>query len=125
MTGKRTGNRVERASVVAALIAGVLCAGHIFRGTCNRQVFFSWLKNVLLPMLSPGFTLVMDNARFHHATEIVQLVEQHGCQILYLPPYSPELNPIEQAWAPLKNRVRKNLRDGVDDLHQAIINSLT
>jgi transposase len=69
--------------------------------------------------------LVMDNARFHHATEIIQLVDQHGCKILYLPPYSPESNPIEQAWVPLKNRVRKSLRDGVDDLHQAIINSLT
>jgi len=64
---------------------------------------------VLLPVLPPGSVIVLDNARFHQSPTTLRLVETAGCQLLFLPPYSPDLNPIEQLWAAFKTRLRKNL----------------
>lgn len=106
--------------MVSAMLCGVLMAAHQFLGTCNHNVFFEWLLGSLLVKLKPGYTLVMDNARFHHSVAITKIVHEHGCRILYLPPYSPELNPIENAWWPLKNTVRKIFRDENLSLHDAV-----
>ena len=76
-----------------------LVAPLTFLGSCNRGVVERWLEEVLLPHLKPGMVLVMDNASFHKGGRIRELVEAAGCQLLYLPPYSPDLNPIEQCWS--------------------------
>jgi transposase len=65
-------------------------------------VFNQWLEHMLLPELSTGSVIVLDNASFDKSAQTRQLVEQAGCQLLYLPPYSPDLNPIEKLWANLK-----------------------
>lgn len=71
-------------------------------------------------MLRPGEWVIVDNATFHHGGRIASLIEAAGCQIVYLPPYSPDLNRIEKCWAWLKSRVRKlllksdNLRDAIE-----------
>jgi len=78
-------------------------------GACNRTVFEMWLETSLLPTLEPGQVLVMDNATFHKGGRIFQLIKDAGCQLLYLPPYSPDLNKIEQCWSRLKSRIRKQL----------------
>jgi tRNA-splicing ligase RtcB len=77
------------------------------QGACNRTVFETWLENCLLPTLKAGQVLVMDNATFHKGGRISQLIEDAGCQLLYLPPYSPDLNKIEQCGSWLKSRLRK------------------
>jgi transposase len=92
---------------------GVLMAKHSFSGTCNTDVFIDWLKIHLLPNLTSGYVLVMDNASFHKSKAIIEVVEAAGCRVKYLPPYSPDLNPIERAWFPLKNNIRKNMRTAV------------
>jgi transposase len=82
----------------------------------------TWLASCLLPLLNPGQVVVMDNATFHKGGRIEQLLQAVGCQVLYLPPYSPDLNPIEQCWSWLKSRIRKKLeqfdclRDAVEDV---------
>ena len=72
----------------------------------NRDTFEAFLCDGLLPVLERGSVIVLDNARFHHGGQIQALVEKAGCSLLYLPPYSPDLNPIELAWSYLKNLVR-------------------
>ena len=67
-------------------------------GAWNRASFEAFLQDGLLPLLPPGSVLVLDNARFHHGTHITALVEAAGCSLLYLPPYSPDFNPIEMLW---------------------------
>src|SRR4028119_1366881 len=61
----------------------------------------------LIPTLRPGQILIVDNATFHKGGNIIQLIEAAGCQLKYLPSYSPELNKIERCWSWLKSRIRK------------------
>ena len=83
-------------------------------------MFGTWLETCLIPVLRPGEWVIMDNATFDHGGQITQLIEATGCQLVYLPPYSPDLNRIEKCWAWLKSRVRKllpnseHLRDALE-----------
>jgi transposase len=73
-----------------------------------------------VPTLVPGSVVILDNATFHHGGRIADLIESAGCRLLYLPPYSPDLNRIEKCWAWLKSRIRKRLSssaEGFDHLH--------
>ena len=88
-------------------------------GTCNRVVFKAWLETCLLPTLQLGQVVILDNATFHHGGRIAQLLGAVGCHLLYLPPYSPDLNRIEKCWAWLKSRIRKRLACS-NELRQAM-----
>jgi transposase len=118
----KSGRREGRVNMIAALCSSNLIAPFTVVGACNRTVFETWLASCLLPLLNPGQVVVMDNATFHKGGRIEQLLQAVGCQVLYLPPYSPDLNPIEQCWSWLKSRIRKKLeqfdclRDAVEDV---------
>lgn len=122
----KSGKRQERINIIAALCNGNLIAPFTVDGSCNRIVFEMWLENVLLPTLQPGQLVIMDNAAFHKGGRIQQLIEEAGCQLLYLPPYSPDLNPIEKCWSWLKSRIRHQLkrfdclRDAIESVLQAV-----
>jgi transposase len=105
--------------MIAALCEQNLIAPFTVEGACNRTVFETWLETCLLPTLVTGQVVVMDNATFHKGGRIEQLIQNAGCQLLYLPPYSPDLNKIEQCWSWLKSRIRKQL-DQFDCLRAAI-----
>jgi transposase len=102
--------RFARESFISALYEGKFLAPMCFRGTCNSELFNIWLKEVLIPELQPGKVLILDNASFHRSETSKKLIEDAGCKILFLPPYSPDLNPIEKYWANLKVKVRELLR---------------
>ena len=95
--------------MIAAYCQRQLMAPFTVEGACNRVVFETWLKTCLIPVLQPGHVAQVDNATFHHGGRIAELIEAAGCRLLYLPPYSPDLNRIEQCWAWLKSRIRKGL----------------
>ena len=76
-------------------------------GATTKAVFEAYVERVLTPSLSPGQIVVMDNLSSHKGSRVRQLIEGRGCELMYLPPYSPELNPIEQAFAKLKALLRK------------------
>lgn len=69
----------------------------------------AWLDNFLLPQVQPGQVIVMDNAPFHNSIKIRQLIEKAGCELLFLPTYSPDLNPIEHWWHKVKTAIKKEL----------------
>ena len=75
-------------------------------GAWNRECFEAFLQDGLLPLLEPGCVIVLDNASIHRGGEIQKLVEKAGGSLLYLPPYSPDFNPIELAWSWIKHLVR-------------------
>ena len=105
----KSGRRQGRVNMIAALCERQLMAPFTIEGACNRVVFETWLETCLLPVLNPGQVVVLDNATFHKGGRIAQLIEQAGCQLLYLPPYSPDFNKIERCWSWLKSRIRKQL----------------
>lgn len=118
--GEVSGKRYDRESFIAAKVGTEVIAPMCFKGTCNTEVFNIWIKNVLIPELKPGQIVIMDNATFHKSKKTKELIESVGCSILFLPPYSPDLNPIEKFWANLKARIKsslinfKSLSDAID-----------
>jgi transposase len=73
----------------------------------TREVFEAYLEHVLAPSLRPGQVVVMDNLTAHKGGRVKDLIEGRGCELLYLPPYSPDLNPIEQAFSKVKGLLRR------------------
>jgi transposase len=76
-------------------------------GPTTRGVFETYLEEVLAPTLSEGQVVVMDNLSAHKGGRVREIIEGRGCELIYLPPYSPDLNPIEEAFAKLKGLLRK------------------
>jgi transposase len=102
-----SGNRTARTSIIAGLNQNNILAPWYFSGYCNTEVVLTWIKNELLPTLRVGLTVIWDNATFHKSAQIKTLIESVGGKLIFLPPYSPDLNPIEHYWAKLKACIRR------------------
>ncbi len=76
-------------------------------GSTTREVFETYLEGVLAPTLEPGQVVVMDNLSAHKGARVKEIIEGRGCKIVYLPPYSPDFNPIEQAFSKIKGLMRR------------------
>ena len=100
--GTFSGNRRPRTSLLAARIGTEFTATFLFDGTCTADVFNLWLECELCPLLRPDHVVVMDNAAFHKSQTTRDLISSTGATLLFLPPYSPDLNPIEHDFAALK-----------------------
>ena len=107
--GLTSGKRYHRESFVAAKIKSKIIAPFCYNGTCDTTLFNIWIEQFLIPKLKPGQVIIMDNASFHKSQKTKNLIESVGCEILFLPPYSPDLNPIEIFWANFKKLVQTNL----------------
>jgi transposase len=79
------------------------------KSCCNRHLFEAWLSESLIPQLEPGDIIIVDNATFHKGESIREIVENAGCEIWYLPAYSPDLNKIENWWSVLKTWMKQML----------------
>lgn len=76
-------------------------------GAVNGQVFRKFMEEIVLPQTKAGDIVIMDNARIHKGSYSLKKFEEKGVQIKYLPPYSPDLNPIEKMWSKIKSILRK------------------
>jgi transposase len=108
---------MDMVNMIATLCDKKLLASFTVAGSCNRDVFETWLEKCLIPELKPGQKLVLDNATFHKGGRIEELVKSVGCEVWYLPPYSPDLNKIEKCWSWLKSRIRKKLNRHLQKLY--------
>jgi transposase len=103
------GSRRHRTSILSVAQNAKLVAPFVFEGSCNTEVVDTGFEKVLLPALPKGSGIVLDNARFHQAPSTQKLVADAGCELLFLPTCSPDLNPIEPLWAKLKAALRRIL----------------
>ncbi len=107
-------------TVTAALRSAGLFATALFDGATNGQRFRSYVTETLVPVLKRGDTVILDNLPAHKVAGVREAVEAVGARLLYLPPYSPDFNPIENAFAKLKALLRKAAERTVDALWTAI-----
>lgn len=97
-------------------------------GPTTRGVFEVYLEEVLAPTLWPGQVVVMDNLSAHKGGRVREIIEGRGCELIYLPPYSPDLNPIEEAFAKLKSLLRRSgarSREALVEAMGAALNAIT
>lgn len=90
-----------------------------YKGTANKDLFIGWFEQMLCPQLEIGDFVILDNASIHKSDEIYDIAEEFGINIVYLPAYSPDLNPIEKVWANFKNILRR-IRHEYKDIKDAI-----
>ena len=100
--GYRASAQRPRTSLLGGYLKNKLIAPMLFGGTCNTTIFNEWLRHFLLPILTKPSVIILDNATFHKARSTLTLITEAGHRLLFLPPYSPHLNPIENLWANIK-----------------------
>jgi transposase len=107
-------------TILSALSLGGLLATMTIEQATDGDIFLAYIEQVLGPKLRPGDVVVMDNLSAHKVAGVEQLIQAAGAELLYLPPYSPDLNPIEKAWAKLKQLLRSAKARTAEALNQAI-----
>ena len=95
-----------------------------YSGGTTGEKFITYLKETLIPGVHKGDIVIMDNLRTHHMNDVKVLLEEAGLEILYLPPYSPDLNPIEMMWSKIKSILRKMKERTTESLLKAIPEAL-
>ncbi|AKU95582.1 Mobile element protein [Labilithrix luteola] len=111
-------------TVVGAIKNDRIVCHRTLVGAMNKPRFIALIRHVLCPLLPRGAVVVLDNLRAHHAPEVREAVEAVGATVLYLPPYSPDLNPIELCWSFAKTWLRRLARRTESELRKAINNTM-
>ncbi len=93
--------------MIAGLTQDALIAPWVIKGAMDGPAFAAYVRKVLIPEIVPGTAVILDNLATHRNKEAAAALKAHGCWFLYLPPYSPDLNPIEQAFSKLKAHLRR------------------
>ena len=119
LPGKKSGKYYERTNIIAGYINHKSIAPMVFNGSCNTQLIEAWVEQFLIKELKPGQVVIMDNASFHKSQRTRELIESVGCKLVFLPPYSPDLNPIEKFWANMKRWIKGKI-SSFDKLYDAL-----
>ena len=104
------GRKFERCNVIAGKCQDKVIAPGSYKGYTDHRLFEAWFSGALLKEVKFSSVIVLDNAAFHRKKVLHNLAEQAGCSVLFLPPYSPDLNPIEKLWANMKSFLKFYLR---------------
>lgn len=118
------GGHWKMLTILGAMDHNGMLAAMTVEAATDREVFLAYLDEVLCPKLRPGHVVVMDNLSAHKVDGVRQRIEACGATLLYLPPYSPDLNPIEKGWSKLKQGLRAAQARTVDALHAAVASLL-
>lgn len=115
--------RGKNMTIIGALGVQGMLAAEVMEGGMKKADFIRFFQH-LLPLVKAGQAVILDNLRSHHADEIKALARTHKVALVYLPPYSPDFNPIEEAWSKLKAWIRKLRARTVDALFNAVESGL-
>jgi transposase len=121
-------NRGRNTTILGALTLSGVEAAMTLEGAADGAAFEVFVERILLPVLSPGQIVVMDNLNIHKSQRVRQLIEGVGCCVWFLPTYSPDLNPIEKAWSKLKEYLRRvgaRTREALDEAISSGLDTIT
>ena len=124
LVGKIPHGHWKTTTFVAGLRSDALTAPCVIDGPMNGNTFLAYVEQILAPSLKPGDIVVLDNLSAHKVAGVREAVEAAGARLLYLPPYSPDFNPIEQLFAKIKALLRKAAERSVDGLWSRIASLL-
>lgn len=113
-------NRGEHISLIGGISLDGLIATLSIVGSVNTDVFLFYIQEILIPQLWPGAIMVMDNLPVHHASAVQEAIAAVGAKVVFLPPYSPDLSPIELCWSKLKQLLRSAKARTPEALDQAL-----
>jgi transposase len=116
--------RYETLTLMSAVRMDGVVAPMLLDGPVNAQTFAGYVEDCLVPALESGDILIMDNLPAHKSARITQAVEDAGCNLVYLPPYSPDFNPIENMWSKVKASLRKTAARTFDAVVDAVAEAL-
>lgn len=108
--GIRPARPTEKSNIMAGLFNGKLVSPIQYSKNTTADLVEKWFEHNLLPRLKPDTILIMDNAPFHRKKHLERLAQEAKCSIMWLPPYAPDLNKIENSWATIKHYARKFLQ---------------
>ena len=111
VVAKISGKKFKRTNIVAGICQGKWVAPLQYDGTTDSVLFEFWFVQCLLKEVGEGMTIILDNATFHRKSILTDLAQKYKCEVLFLPPYSPDLNPIEKKWAWVKRKLREILHN--------------
>jgi transposase len=111
-------------TLLAALTTAGVLASMMIESPTDGDVFLAYVEQVLCPRLQPGHLVILDNLAAHKLAAVRPLIESRGAQVLYLPPYSPDFNPIEQAWSKLKQLLRGAKARLLQNLESAVAEAI-
>jgi transposase len=117
-------NRGKNTTLLASLSVEGIGASMLLEGATNAAAFEIYLEQILLPSLAPGQMVVMDNLSAHKGARVRQLIEERGCQLLFLPAYSPDFSPIEETFSKIKAYLRRVGARTREALQEALAQSL-
>lgn len=121
---ERPGNKGQNITLIGAMSEEGLMASMTFPGSLNTDIFLVFIEQILLPQLWVGAIVAMDNLPVHYATIARNLIESVGAKVKFLPPYSPDLSPIELCWSKLKEIIRSAKARTIEALDEAITNAI-
>lgn len=121
-------NRSKNTTLLASMGWEGMGPSMVVEGSTTKEVFESYIKHFLAPVLRPGQLVVMDNLGAHKGVRVRELIESRGCKLLYLPPYSSDYNPIEEAFSKIKGSLRRvgpRTREGLVEAMGSALDALS
>jgi transposase len=111
-------------TIIAAMTLEGIQTAVTVDAPCDGEIFRNFVRDVLIPTLRPGQVVIMDNLQSHKVSGIRQAIESAGARLLYLPPYSPDLSPIEPMWSKIKQKLRSLAARTIETLGEAVQQAL-
>lgn len=115
----------EQFSIIGAVSLTGIVAMMYVASAVNGNIFKAYIEQLLVPKLRRGQFLILDNVSFHKSKELIELIEHTGAKVVFLPPYSPDLSPIEKMWSKIKEILKRKKARSKAEFHNALLEAIT
>jgi transposase len=115
----------EQFSIIGAICLSGIVAMMYIASSVNGNVFKTYIEKLLIPKLRRGQFVIFDNVSFHKSRELIEMIESVGAKVVFLPPYSPDLSPIEKMWSKIKEILKRIRPRSKAEFHESLLEAIT